>query len=697
MAAVGLTGEGGEVLSEALEGWFDGESLRAFVSGAGRDQIAPVEQQVTLTVRLTRLAWLRAERVRFFIGDHAVGDAQVRRRELVRLPFRCDRPGLHTVGFEPVDGDGVPGRRAASARLHVVDRESPVAAVDAGCLLEEDLEMVEACRRLSADGWTLVYLDLADEPRVDFIRAAVARFGLPDGAVLAHPRETAEFDPLGVDFRPVLLAHSLRSIRAHGLALAFVVARPGAPWDLVEQESLPHYAPGEVVDRSTTARGRAALRAEAEALVAAWRGRQSGVAHRLDAMTAARAVGGNRFGVELDNRAARRRVLALIEGASTTIDVQFYIFEAGVFTDALVAALAARARAGVQVRLLVDAVYSREGLLGLENAALDRLRPVEGVQVIAVDPLPEPELVEPLSLRQRDHRKLLIVDGRLAIVSGRNAGDSYYVGFDEVPVDASTPHDRIPWFDAHVELEGPLVAHVAQAFLRNWYRNRGTECPEPMPTEGDAVGPSPGRLVIHDGVRDADGLGAYVALLDGAEQHVFIVNDFPVVSSLADAVVRALARGVRVVFLTGSAVPRTTEGRMLDGPVHRVLFEYMTKYQLEPLIEAGAEVYELCTPRLDNVDLPGRAFRPYVHAKVVSVDGRAASVGSANLDITASFWEREANVVIECPQVVGELEAALEVWRARSYRLEPEDPYWRAEQPQRALTARLWLDVLYPA
>ena len=76
-------------------------------------------------------------------------------------------------------------------------------------------------------------------------------------------------------------------------------------------------------------------------------------------------------------------------------------------------------------------------------------------------------------LKQREHRKLIIVDGELAFVSGRNAGDEYYTGFDEVPITDRTLHERIPWLDAHVELRGPLVKQASRAFAVAWARTRG--------------------------------------------------------------------------------------------------------------------------------------------------------------------------------------------------------------------------------
>ena len=98
---------------------------------------------------------------------------------------------------------------------------------------------------------------------------------------------------------------------------------------------------------------------------------------------------------------------------------------------------------------------------------------------------------------------------------------------------------------------------------------------------------------------------------------------------------------------------------------------------------------------LEEVVARGGIVRPYVHAKLVTADGRIASVGSANLDATASYWEREANVVIEDPAVVGELEGRLEAMIATSHPLDLGSEAWAREATKRDLVARLWPEAFY--
>ncbi|MCA9634978.1 MAG: phosphatidylserine/phosphatidylglycerophosphate/cardiolipin synthase family protein, partial [Myxococcales bacterium] len=425
------------------------------------------------------------------------------------------------------------------------------------------------------------------------------------------------------------------------------------------------------------------------------RAERSPLQWRLDALTGALAVAGNRCEVELDNRRARERLFALIEGARRSVHLQFYILRPGVFSERLAARLIRAARRGVRIRLIVDALYSTQDVLGITNPVVEGLAKEPGIEIVAASPISS-EQIEVGAFKRRDHRKLIIVDGEVALVGGRNCSDEYYTGFDEVAITDWTPHERVPWLDAHVEVEGPLVAAVQRSFVTTWRRSGGPEAPDDeLFAALREVGTTRARLVLHEGLVDTNTLGAYEALIESATRHLYILNDYPILASLREALLRALARGVRVVILTGSAVARRGDGRMLRGPLPRELFEYMTKHRLEPLIRAGAEVYEFATPPLPEIVVAGDVVRPYVHAKVMSADGQVASVGSANLDVTASYWEHEANVVIEDPAVVGPLEGVIEGLVAGSHRLDLSSEYWRREARQREISSTLWPETLY--
>lgn len=695
-------------VGQALDRWRGAADLARFLSRAGRDQVVGVGETVALGARLDApLRWV-AERVRFFVNGQAVGEAELGGVEAAALPFRAEVAGCHVVEYEVLGPAGVVlgGRDPQRAtRLEVV-ADAPVAAIDARLLLGDPAApqreppplpwVLTALRRLATRGIVCSWVDFVDEDRTAAIRAALKAHGLRDAAILAHPRSALEFDPLGVDVRAMVRTTTLRRLRAAGVPLVLLAWGDAATAGLPASEEVAGVGPEALAALTNDEGAVDELRARAARFVAARDGAASRLSFRLDQATRTIALDGNSCRVELDNHAARDAVLAALEGARRSIHLQFYIVKPGLFTEHLAVRLIERARAGVEVRLLVDALYSGEQVMGMQNPVLRGLASEPNIALAAFDPIDSYEHVDRVRLKQREHRKLVIVDGERAFVSGRNAADEYYTGFDEVPVHDATPHERIPWLDAHVEVRGPIVAEVERAFAAAWTRGRGAPPPSatvaaPVP----AAGASRARLVLHDGVNDASGLVAYEAIIDAARTHLYLANDFPVTLAIADALRRARSRGVRVVLLTGSALTRRGDGTFLKGPLYRELFEYMSKRRFEPLVRAGVEVREFSPPPSRLVVCRGGRVRPYVHAKVITADGEVASIGSANLDVTASYWEREANLVIEDPAVVAALEARLQAMVDESYRIELGSDYWRREAPQREIVDRLWPEIVY--
>jgi phosphatidylserine/phosphatidylglycerophosphate/cardiolipin synthase-like enzyme len=488
---------------------------------------------------------------------------------------------------------------------------------------------------------------------------------------------------------------AIRRLRAKGVPVTTILTERDEDPEQSRAESVTVMAPATALNRALT--GDFTLETEQAAQLLRDRASSNPLDWRLDQTTESHLVQGNSFHAELDNEKARKRLFAAFEEAVSTIHIQFYIVRPSDFAELLIVQLIQRARAGVKVRFMVDALYSDEEVLGRINPLIQSLREEDGIEVLAVNPIESHKQVDVANLKKRDHRKLVIVDGRLAFVSGRNASDEYFFGFDEVPVHDNTRHECIPWLDAHVELSGPLVREVQETFMHTWDRQGGA----PIPPGEDVLpalkpaGSAAGRLVVHRGLAETNGLAMYEAMFDVAEEHVYIVNDFPFVPALERAIYCLLARDVSVKLLTGSATTRRDDGTFFPAPLHRTLFEYMVKAKLEPLLQAGVEVYEFVPPPTPlNVARGGR-IRPYVHAKLVSVDGLVTSIGSANLDATASFWESEANIVVQDAEFAAGVEGTLQKLIDGSVKLDPESEYWKRERAQRAVVATLWPGTFY--
>lgn len=512
-------------------------------------------------------------------------------------------------------------------------------------------------------------------------------------------------EPLAVRLRPVRSCHLVRErLRAAGIAPRVVdasavldegeAADVGEALDAVRLARVgarllaAGFPVAAVVHRGAHAPAAAGLEALRPTQLAgrAWRlpvpaPRPSSLDARLDAATAAPPLGGNRVELELDNATARGWLLGAIASARRTLHFQAYMATDDDAGRAVEAALAEAGARGVAVRVLVDSLHGLHGSFGLRNPLLARLSACRGVELRVSRPIAAVPSLE--DLKRRDHRKLAVADGRVALVGGRNLAHEYYTGFDEVRVGPRTPWREVPWLDGGARVEGPAVASVERAFLQAWTGAGGApfEIEEPAP-----AGPARVRVVVHRGLRDAGTLEAYLALIESARSHVVAVNGFPLLLELEHALVRALRRGVRVRVLFGEVTP-THGGEPFEGQwaTARAAASWLVHSRIDALVAAGAEAWMLALREVPGWDPGLGVVQPHVHAKAMSADGLACAVGSANLDVTASYWEDELLLVVEDAPVARALEARVDALLAGSTRVDRSDPAW-----QRLLRGREW-------
>jgi cardiolipin synthase len=410
---------------------------------------------------------------------------------------------------------------------------------------------------------------------------------------------------------------------------------------------------------------------------------------RLDATTGSEAIAGNRIEVELDNPKARNWLLEAIENSQWRVHFQVYMALDDDVGRPVEAALAAAGARGVTVRVLVDSLHGLHGSFGLRNPILERLSSRPGVEFRLGKPITRDSPLE--DLKQRDHRKLVVVDGRVGLLGGRNLSHEYYSGFDEVPLNAGMTWRTVPWLDAGARVEGPAVAALEQSFLQAWQDAAGDpfDIPECPP-----AGPSAARVVVHRGLRDAHTVEAYIALIESARSHVYVVNGFPLLLEIQHALLRALKRGVRVRTLVGNLTPRHGD-EPFEGPwaAARTAATSFVHSRMDPLVAAGGECYEFVVPHRPGWDPALTEVRPHVHAKTMSVDGRVCAVGSANLDVTAGYWESELLLVIEDESIAAGVEARFDELLATSQRFDPESPEWR-HRAERRRWMRYWPGVI---
>jgi len=337
-------------------------------------------------------------------------------------------------------------------------------------------------------------------------------------------------------------------------------------------------------------------------------------------------------------------LLDAIAAARRSVHLETYIFNLDRTGRALLAQLTqARAR-GVRVRLVIDGFGSRVHARDIER----RCR-AAGVQCRVYRPEPPGLRNYRVDLRRlrRMHRKVAVVDGRIAFVGGINVLDD----FEDVPDDGAGPR-----FDVAVRIQGPLVFDIVRAQRRLWLRMAWLR----LPRTGEDWAAASQRLIrwarkrddqllqtytrYDDGCRaillQRDNLrfrhtieSAYLMALYQARRDVLIANAYFLPGRrLRLALVRAAARGVRVRLLL--------QGRTEYPMQHRA-----TRHLYRNLLEQGVELYEY--------------MASYLHAKVAVIDD-AATVGSSNLDPFSLLLAREANVFIDDAVFAGKLRGLLE-------------------------------------
>src|SRR4051794_35952261 len=294
-------------------------------------------------------------------------------------------------------------------------------------------------------------------------------------------------------------------------------------------------------------------------------------------------------------------MLKAIRSAQRTITFENFLFREGEVSDAFAEALADRARAGVKVHFLQDAL----GCNCLHGRAMNLVRQA-GVQL---------EIFRFLNvaINFRTHRKLLVIDGATGYLGGTGISDDW-------KGDGRTPGR---WRDSHYCLEGPAVAQMQQAFMDNWVDTRaellhGDEYfPELKPAGEDVC------QVFKSSAGEGSDSARLMLLVSiaAARRHIRIANAYFIPDPLCmRTLLDALKRGVKVEIIT--------PGPDIDAKTVRAV----GKTRWEQLLKAGARFYEYQAARF--------------HCKYLLVDDCWASVGSANLDNRSMSLNEEANLNI---------------------------------------------------
>lgn len=342
-----------------------------------------------------------------------------------------------------------------------------------------------------------------------------------------------------------------------------------------------------------------------------------------------------------------------ILGATGSVNLEAYIFQPGEAADMLIDAMVARAREGVTVRLVLDAI----GSLNMVGAPVRRLREA-GAEVRFYQPLRWYRIHR---LNNRTHRELLIVDGRVAFCGGAGVADWWYKPYRRL-------WRRMPsWRDTVARIEGPIVAALQGVFAENWLECGGeilTTLRDWPPLE--PVGTAQAMLVKSSPAdRATSSRVVFQMLIDGAVSEVDISTPYFLPDrSLRRSLVRAARRGVRVrVIVPG---PHTDQG----------LVRLASRRMYGELLEGGVQLYEY------------RAAM--THVKALMVDATWAVIGTTNIDNRSFEHNDEVNVAFREAAVTARLERDFQSDLAAS--AEVTEEIWRARSPLEKLVGPIcWI------
>jgi cardiolipin synthase A/B len=303
-----------------------------------------------------------------------------------------------------------------------------------------------------------------------------------------------------------------------------------------------------------------------------------------------------------------------ISKATDHVNVEFYIIEDDEVGRRFAGLLMERQAAGVQVNVIYDSV----GCFATPKEYFDRLRDA-GVSVLEFNPANPLETDDkPWLLNNRDHRKLVIVDGRSAFLGGINISDVYSAS--SLPGKAREASG--PWRDTDMRLDGPVVAELQKLFMDTWQRQKG----EPLAERNyfPQLEPMGNDIVRVIGSTPADEYSQfYLTLMSAiahAEKQIYLTNAYFVPNpEFLQALIDAAGRGVDVKLI----LPSHTDSAL-------VFHAGRAKYSA--LLNGGVKIYEFQDALL--------------HAKTAVIDGVWSTVGSSNLDWRSFSDNDEVNAIV---------------------------------------------------
>lgn len=418
---------------------------------------------------------------------------------------------------------------------------------------------------------------------------------------------------------------------------------------------------------------------------------------------------GNKVDLLIDGPSTYKAMISAIESAKDHINMETYIIEDDEIGQQFSNLFIQKQQSGVQVNLIYDSV----GCINTPKEFFKRLADA-GVNVLEYNPINPLDTRKDWDVNQRDHRKLLIVDGEIAFVGGINIssvyssgsfGGGYSAGSKSKPKkthekvkaeDLNSIHSNIgnpnlgpvlannpphepapsalegtPWRDTHMQMTGPVVAEFQKLYFDTWTAQKGHELAQKnyypaLTNQGNeivrAIGSTPDEPYSQI-------YSTLISAINSSETQVFLTNAYFVPDpQLLTALKEAVARGVDVRLL-------------LPGKTDSSLVFHASRSFYDELLSAGVKIYEREGAML--------------HAKTAEIDGVWATIGSTNLDWRSFVHNQEINAVMLGLDFAGKMQQMFAKDLTESKQITLKD--WRARPVAMRLkeqAARLWARFL---
>ena len=323
-----------------------------------------------------------------------------------------------------------------------------------------------------------------------------------------------------------------------------------------------------------------------------------------------------------------------IRQAKSSVHLEYFNFRNDSIALLLFDILREKRKQGVEVRALFDGFGNDSNNQPLKKHHLKSLRN-DSIDIHEFDPVRFPWVNH---IWPRDHRKIVVIDGRIAYTGGMNVADYYIVGTKQVG----------EWRDMHCRIEGPVVNELQDIFVRIWQKVTKEQLTDKKYFQAQEKGDKMVGIANREPNKTNKIMRQfYINALDDAQDSVQIINPyFTLTPSVKKAIHRAIKRGVKVDILVSakSDIPLTPDAVF---------------YNVHKLMKKGANIW---------LYQPG-----FHHSKIMMVDGRFCTVGSTNLDARSLRYDYEVNALIINKEVTQELQDMFIRDTKKSVKLTPEE------------------------